>query len=69
MLFVVECRRCNVDLRARFTLTSEADSTTRHDTMQAKKHFLHPHQLITRCMSTRARPGEQPATPEVMLSA
>lgn len=37
MLCVVECRRCNVDLRARFTLTSEADSTTRHDTTRHDK--------------------------------
>lgn len=69
MLCVVERRCCNVDSRARFTLTSEADSTTRHDTIKVKGHFLYPHQLISRCMSARAGPGEQPAAPEVMLSA
>lgn len=74
MLCVVERRCCNVDSRARFTLTSEADSTTRHDTtrhdtIKVKGHFLYPHQLISRCMSARASPGEQPAAPEVMLSA
>lgn len=37
MLCVVERRCCNVDSRARFTLTSEADSTTRHDTTRHDK--------------------------------
>lgn len=44
MLCVVERRCCNVDSRARFTLTSEAESTTRHDTTRhdASEETLSP---------------------------
>lgn len=61
MLFVVECRRCNVDLRARFTLTSEADSTTRHDASEETlppsspvNNTLYEHSRKTRRTACRA---------------
>lgn len=57
MLFVVECRRCKVDLRARFTLTSEADSTTRHDTTRhdASEETLPPSSPVNNTLYEHSR--------------